>query len=147
MWLANVIVLLGFLLLGAPSAWAQACSVAVHRYDLTSDSVQWSMQIGAGQSCIGGFRVSNVSIDNVRLIAPPTSGEITLQGPGFRYRAKPNFQGQDSFSVIVSGLSKRIPGLSIIRVLISVVSASGPPARALPPMRQHRSPRTEGRCG
>jgi hypothetical protein len=78
------------------------------------------MRITAGQSCTAGFRIKDVNIDTVRIIAPPISGEVTIKGPGFSYKAEPNFQGQDSFTVMISGNSKKVPGLSIVRVLISV---------------------------
>src|SRR5438876_7718169 len=122
------------LLLGVRPASAQTCWIAVHAYQLNFDSVDWSMRIGAGQSCVGGFRTSNVTVDSIKLVAPPTSGEVTLQGPGFTYKAKPDFQGQDSFTVLVSGMANRIRGSSTVRVLVLVVNASGPslPAPVLP---------------
>ena len=86
------------------------------------------MRIVAGRSCIGGFRVGDVTIEKVRVVAPPTSGDVTLKGPGFTYKAKTNYQGQDSFAVMVSGSSRRVPGLSIVRVLISVQNPNAPAA-------------------
>jgi hypothetical protein len=127
-------VLAAMLLLGVPPLSAQTCSLAVNGYRLNSDAVDWSMRIGAGQSCTGGFRVSNVMLDSIKLVALPTSGEVTLHGPGFTYKAKADFQGQDSFVVLVSGMSNRIRGNSLIRVLVSVVNANGPsPFAPMPP--------------
>jgi hypothetical protein len=124
------------LLLGVQSANAQTCVVAVKSYELNFDNVNWSMKIGAGQSCIGGFRVSNVTLDGVRLVIPPESGQVTLKGPGFTYTAKTGLQGEDSFSVLVSGTLNRMHGSSTIRVGVSVVDVGGqPPALTNPPAR------------
>jgi hypothetical protein len=130
-------VIFALLLLGVQSATAQTCVVGVESYRLSFDNVIWSIRIGAGQSCIGGFRVSNVTLDTVRLVIPPESGQVTLHGPGFSYKAKSGFQGEDSFSVLVSGTLNRIRGSSTIRVVVSVVDVDGsqPPAPANPSAR------------
>ena len=128
MWMLKAGGMIAFLLLGIGCASAQSCQLTVNKYGLSADSVDWSMRTVAGRSCIGGSRVGDVIIENVRVVAPPTSGDVTLKGPGFTYKAKPNFQGQDSFAVMVSGSSKRVPGLSIVRVLILVQDPNAPAA-------------------
>ena len=128
MGLANVVGAFPLLLLGIGCASAQPCQLTVNKYGLSADSVDWSIRIVAGRSCIGGFRVGDVTIEKVRVVAPPTSGDVTLKGPGFTYKAKTNYQGQDSFAVMVSGSSRRVPGLSIVRVLISVQNPDAPAA-------------------
>jgi hypothetical protein len=128
MWLAKVVGAFPLLLLGIGCASAQSCRLTINKYGLSTDSVDWSMRIVAGRSCIGGFRVGDVTIENISVIAPPTSGEVTLKGPGFTYKAKPNFQGRDSFAVMVSGSYRKVPGLSIVRVLISVQNPNAPAA-------------------
>jgi hypothetical protein len=80
------------------------------------------MRIESGQSCIHGLRFNNVVIENVRLIVPPQFGEVALRGPGFTYTADPNYQGEDSFVLMISGSIMRIHGSSTIRVATSIVS-------------------------
>jgi hypothetical protein len=134
MWMVKAGGVLAFLLLGIGCASAQPCQLTVNKYGLSSDSADWSMRIVAGRSCIGGFRVGDVTIENVRVVAPPTSGDVTLKGPGFTYKAKTNFQGQDSFAVMVSGSSRKVPGLSLVRVLISVQNPNAPAAPEAAPV-------------
>ena len=81
------------MLLGVRAASAQSCAVDGPRYNLTEDTVHWSMKIGSGRSCIRGIRFANVHIESVKLISPPQSGQIALQGSGFTYSAKANFVG------------------------------------------------------
>jgi hypothetical protein len=69
----------------------------------------------------------NVVIENVELISSPQSGQVTMQGRGFSYTAKSNFHGEDSFTVVVSGVINRMPGSSTIRVDVSVVGAPSVP--------------------
>ena len=58
---------------------------------------------------------------DVKLITPPQSGKVDIQGPSFSYTAKADFQGQDEFTVQVSGTVVRIAGVSDIKVTVSVV--------------------------
>jgi Bacterial Ig domain len=78
------------------------------------------MQIVSGRSCVRGLNYGAVIIDDVKLVSPPQSGQVTLTGPGFSYTAKPNFQGQDAFTLQVSGSMVRIRGSSEIKVLVTV---------------------------
>jgi hypothetical protein len=90
------------------------------QYQLKSDTVDWTMQTGSGQTCIRGLRHSRVTVDTVKLISPPQSGQVKLLGTGFSYTAKSDFEGQDSFTIQVSGMLNRIRGSSDIRIIVSV---------------------------
>jgi hypothetical protein len=39
-----------------------------------------------------------MNISDVKLIAPPQSGQVAIKGPSFSYTAKPDFQGEDDFT-------------------------------------------------
>ena len=78
------------------------------------------MQISSGQSCIRGLRHKSVTIDTAKLVSPPQFGQVKLLGSGFSYTAKSDFQGQDSFTVQVSGMLNGIRGSSDIRIIVSV---------------------------
>lgn len=107
-------------------ACAGGCIVSGPRYLLTSDTVDWSMKIGSGQSCVRGLRFNNVIIESVKLVSPPQSGHLNLLGPGFTYSAKSDYEGRDSFTVTVAGTINRTRGSSNIRIMVSVgAPASG----------------------
>lgn len=109
------------LLLFVTPAGADTCLLSdASRFQLNSDVVEWVMQIVSGRSCIRGLNYGPVVIDEVKLVSPPQSGQVALIGPGFSYTAKPNFQGQDAFTLQVSGSMIRIRGTSEIKVLVSV---------------------------
>jgi hypothetical protein len=99
---------------------AQTCVTQAPRYLLTSDTVDWSIQVGSGQSCVRGLRWGNVVLQRVTLTTPPKSGNVQLVGPGFRYTANPGFHGEDSFSVEVLGFAGKVRGTSTIHVAVSV---------------------------
>jgi Bacterial Ig domain len=63
-----------------------------------------------------------MNISEVKLIAPPQSGQVAIQGPSFSYTAKPDFQGEDEFTLRVSGTNVRMRGVSDVKVTVSVVS-------------------------
>lgn len=50
----------------------------------------------------------------------PNRVGVTLQGPGFTYTARSDFQGEDSFSIVVAGSINKIYGSSTIHVRVSV---------------------------
>src|SRR5262249_18906043 len=79
-------------------------------YQLKSDAVDWTMQISSGQTCIRGLRHARVTIDKL----------VKLLGPGFSYTAKSDFEGQDFFTIQVSGMLNGIRGSSDIRIIVSV---------------------------
>jgi hypothetical protein len=119
MWL--VISSLGtFLLLTLPALGDSCIFSLTPPYALKSDAVDWTMQIGSGKTCTRGLKYGAVTINNVKVTAPPQSGKVTVQGPGFSYTAKPDFEGQDEFTIQVSGTTVRMPGTSDIRVTVSV---------------------------
>jgi hypothetical protein len=111
------------LLLFTVSALADACIFsAAPPFQLRSDAVDWTMQIASGTSCIRGLKLGPIAISDVKLIASPQSGQVDIKGPAFSYTAKPDFQGQDDFALQVSGTMVRIPGVSDIKVTVSVVA-------------------------
>ena len=96
------------------------CLIYGPPYQLASDTAVWTMSIGSGQSCIRGLRSSFVTLDSTKLVVPPRSGQVKLEGLGFVYRSNPDFRGEDSFTISVSGKLNKINGSSMIRVVVSV---------------------------
>src|SRR5262249_19398626 len=78
------------------------------------------MRNDSSQTCIRGLRHNRVTIDTAKIITPPQSGQVKLLGSGFSYTAKSDFEGQDSFTIQVSGMSNGIRGSSDIRIIVSV---------------------------
>jgi Bacterial Ig domain len=110
-----------FCLLLAVPAHADSCVFSLNPpFALKSDAVDWTMQIGSGKTCTRGLKYGSVTINEVKLTAPPQSGKVTVQGPSFSYTADPDFQGQDDFTIQVSGALVRMSGTSDIRVTVSV---------------------------
>jgi hypothetical protein len=105
---------------GFAQDFANSCSIYGRSYQLESDTVVWSMTIGSGQSCTRGVRTNQATLDSIKLIAPPQSGQVKLEGPGFVYKANSDFRGDDSFAILVSGKRNRISGTSTIRFAVSV---------------------------
>src|SRR5262249_53203264 len=104
MWSSGA-TLLALLLVFVRPALGDPCVLTVGSlYQLKSDAVDWTMQTSSGQSCIRGLRHKRVTIDTAKLISPPQSGQVKLLGPGFSYTAKSDFEGQDSFTIQVSGM-------------------------------------------
>src|SRR5262245_33461773 len=125
MWSSGA-TLLALLLVFVRPALGDACVLTVGSlYQLKSDAVDWTVRTDSGQSCIRGLRHNRVTIDTAKLISPPQSGQVKLLGSGFSYTAKSDFEGQDSFTIQVSGMSNGIRGSSDIRIIVSV----GPNAR------------------
>ena len=117
-------VLLVILSAEARAAPPSACVVNSPHYLLMSDNVDWSIKTRSGQTCVRGLRFGGVVIETVKLLSRPQSGDVKLLGPGFSYTAKPDFHGDDSFTVVVSGTINKVRGTSTIRVLVSVDGAS-----------------------
>src|SRR6516165_2682115 len=119
--LASGATLLALLLVFVRPALGDPCVLTVGSlYQLKSDAVDWTMQTSSGRSCIRGLRHNRVTIDTAKLISPPQSGQVKLLGSGFSYTAKSDFEGQDSFTIQVSGMSNGIRGSSDIRIIVSV---------------------------
>jgi hypothetical protein len=114
-----------FCVLNGDSAFGQSCVVDGPRYNLTADSVAWSMQIESGRTCLRGVRLNNVEVENLEIASPPQSGKLTLAGSGFAYTAKPDFSGEDSFSLTVIGSINRKRGKSAIKVTVFVGRQKG----------------------
>ena len=76
-------------------AAAQSCIIQTPRYSLKADTVDWTIKIASGKSCARGVRFGNVEIDAVKLLSPPKSGQVTVEGPGFRYTSKANYKGTE----------------------------------------------------
>ena len=120
MWSSGA-TLLALLLVFVRPALGDACVLTGGSlYQLKSDAVDWTMRTDSGQSCIRGLRHNRVTIDTAKLISPPQSGQVKLLGSGFSYTAKSDFEGQDSFTIQVSGMSNGIRGSSDIRIIVSV---------------------------
>ena len=101
-------------------ASAQSCVIQAPRYSLKADTVDWAIKVASGRSCIHGMRFGNVQIEGVKLVSPPQSGQVTVEGPGFRYSSKTKYTGSDSFSLSVIGRVNNVRGSSTIRVTVSV---------------------------
>jgi hypothetical protein len=120
MWL-GIISSATMLFLAAP-AFADACLFQPRRpFQLSSDTVEWTMLIASGRTCTQGLRLGSINITSVKLIAPPQSGKLDIKGPSFSYAAKADFQGQDEFTIQVSGTVIRIAGVSDVKVTVFVV--------------------------
>ena len=121
MWLG--INSLATLLLLAVPALADSCIFSASPpFQLSSDAVDWTMQIGSATSCTRGLKFGPINISEVKLVAPPQSGQVAIKGPSFSYTAKPEFQGEDDFILRVSGTNVRMRGVSDIKVTVSVIS-------------------------
>ena len=128
-------VFFAFLSMSAPvPAYASECIVDGPRYELTSDIVNWSMKMGSGKSCIRGLRFGNVIIETLELVSSPRTGQVTIRGPGFTYSAKSEYEGEDDFTVALSGKTNRLRGSSTIHITISVGKPDiGDPSQPRPP--------------
>jgi hypothetical protein len=90
MWLAIVS---SALLLFSVSAIADSCVFsAAAPFQLTSDTVDWTMQIASGRSCTRGLKLGPMNISGVKLVASPQSGQVVIKGPSFSYTQNPTFR-------------------------------------------------------
>ena len=119
----SISVILSVFFLGILSTFADACVLNGPRYQLASDTVRWSLKLNGGETCIRGVRFNNVVLDKLAVVSAPQTGHVTLQGPGFSYKAATDFQGSDFFSLTVSGATNKVPGSSTIEVEVSVIRA------------------------
>lgn len=95
------------------------CMRDIKPYRLAGDTMEWSMTIAPGADCIQGLRWSTMQIYSVSVAEKPKSGELVLVGPGFRYFANPDFNGTDTFTLVVVGKNRRDQGTSRVQVTIS----------------------------
>ena len=101
MWSSSVITL-ALLLLSGGAASADSCVFSsAPGFQLKSDTVEWTMKIASGHTCIRGLRSGAISSSTVEIISPPQSGKLTVLGPGFSYKAKADYQGPDTFTTSV----------------------------------------------
>jgi len=120
MWLG--IISSATMLLFAVPAFADSCFfLNAPPFHLSSDAVEWTMQIASGRTCTQGLKLRSTNIKDVKLIAPPQSGKVDIKGPSFSYTTKADFRGQDEFTVQVSGEVLRIAGVSDVKVTVSVI--------------------------
>lgn len=118
------LILLVFLSLGIRTARAGECNISGAHFQFASDTVEWRMRIVGGQSCVQTLRLRAVEIATIDLISAPKFGQVTLiDRVGFKYTAKSDLQGEDSFSLRLSGAIKGVPGTSTIRIVVSIVAA------------------------
>src|SRR5262249_47364202 len=89
-------------------------------YQLKSDAVDWPMRTDIGTSFTRCLRHHLLIIDTAKLTTSPLFPYTTLFRSGFSYTAKPDFEGQDSFTIQVSGMLNGIRGSSDIRIIVSV---------------------------
>jgi hypothetical protein len=113
------IVLPLFALMSAPAKATPNCLRDNQAYKLAGDTIEWSMTIAPGADCIQGLRWSTMQIYSVSIAEKPKSGELVLVGPGFRYFAKPDFSGTDSFTLIVVGKNRHDEGSSTVQITVS----------------------------
>jgi hypothetical protein len=76
------------------------------RYQLASDTVRWSLELSGGESRVRGVRFNDVLVDTLMVVSAPETGHVTLQGPGFSYKAASDFRGCDFFSLMVYGTTR-----------------------------------------
>jgi hypothetical protein len=113
-----------FALMGASAEATPSCLRDNQPYKLSGDTVGWSMTILPGAECLQGLRWSTMQIFSVSVAEKPKSGEVVLVGPGFRYFAKPDFTGTDSFTLVVVGKNRRDEGSSTVQITVSRPSNS-----------------------
>lgn len=123
-------------LAGTHADATQSCLKGNKPYKLAGDTVGWSMKIAPGADCIQGLRWSTMQIYGVSVKEQPKNGELVMVGPGFRYFAKPDFNGTDSFTLIVVGKNIHDTGVSTLQISVTgmsdsfaVSSANGPDAK------------------
>jgi hypothetical protein len=109
--------------LSTPSA--EPCHFTGPRYNLASDTVEWSMAIESGHSCIGGLRIANVVFGSLKLVSKPQYGKIELHGPGLTYSTKADGGEKDSFTLALAGEINRRAGTSTIHVTVTIEARLG----------------------
>jgi len=124
-------VLVSILSPGVQAGSAGKCTISGPRYWLKSDTVDWSIKIGSGQSCIGDLGFRNVAIESASLAQAPKTGQITLLGSTFTYSATSAYDGKDVFAVAITGAIRRsrTKGSSTIRVTVFTTGSAQPAPR------------------
>ena len=106
-------------LFSAPAKATPNCLKDNQAYKLAGDTIAWSMTIAPGDDCMQGLRWSTMQIYSVSIAEKPKSGGLVLVGPGFRYFAKPDFNGIDSFILVVVGKNRHEEGSSTVEITVS----------------------------
>jgi hypothetical protein len=96
-----------------------ACLKGHKPFQLSGDSIQYSMSISPGADCIQGLRWSFMQVYAVWPLKKPANGELRMVGPGFRYFAKPGFTGTDKFTLVVVGKNRHEEGYSTVEITVS----------------------------
>ena len=121
----------GLVIAACVSAPGLACSLGGPPYRLSADVVDWSMTVAPGETCLRGLRLRDVTLDSVQLESAPRSGRVAVQGPGLSFAADKNFDGEDSFTVTLSGMRVGHRGQSTIRIAVYSVLGAGAEPRPL----------------
>ncbi|PSO16775.1 hypothetical protein [Bradyrhizobium sp. MOS002] len=113
---------LAIALLAGPAAATPNCLKDQKAYQLTGDTIEWSMTIAPGSDCIQGLRWSTMQIYGVAVAEQPVNGQLKLVGPGFRYFASPAFTGTEKFTLVVFGKNRREEGASTVEITVSALT-------------------------
>jgi hypothetical protein len=95
------------------------CLVRPEQYRLQSDTVHWSISLAAGTQCLQGLRGNTIVLEDVSIVDQPTTGNLTVVGPSFRYLAN-RAQGTDSFRLMLTGTSLHVRGYSYVTVDVTI---------------------------
>jgi hypothetical protein len=98
---------------------AYSCLKGHKPFQLSGDSIEYSMSISPGADCIQGLRWSFMQVYAVWPMKKPAHGELVMVGPGFRYFAKPGFTGTDKFTLVVVGKNRHEEGYSTVEITVS----------------------------
>lgn len=107
-------------LLGLQPSQAGDCIISGPAPRLDSQPIEWTLGIGRGQQCIRGLRSAAMLINRVEIESPAKQGRVKVQGYAFSYEAPTGFTGEDSFSVLVDGSFRGVPGHTLIKVQVNV---------------------------
>ncbi len=102
------------------SADAGNCLTRPAAFKLSNDAVNWKFSLGAGTMCIQGLRYAAMLIDQVSLVDPPKGGRVAIAGPSFEYFASPDFHGEDSFTLQITGSQQKVTGTSSLQVDVTI---------------------------
>ena len=98
---------------------ALSCLKGHQPFELSGDTIEYSMSISPGANCIQGLRWSFMQVYAVFPMTKPTNGELVMVGPGFRYFAKPGFTGTDKFTLVVVGKNRHEEGYSTVEITVT----------------------------
>jgi len=117
------------LLLAACIAASAALVMAAHAsplcikertpFELSGDTVTWTLTIQPGSDCIQGLRWSYMQIFKVSVVRGPSRGQLTVVGSGFRYSAKNETRSSDKFTLLISGKNRHDLGTSTLEVEVN----------------------------